>query len=193
MPTYDLGPAAQSLATLIREVRDEQLTSPTPCQRYRLGDLIDHVSGLSNGLAAAARKDFDGGAGTAPSGDAARLDSDWRTSIPPQLDALARAWRTDGAWEGMTKAGGIDLPAEIAGRVALNELVVHGWDIARATGQSFRPALADLEMSQELLSSDLGSRDSEGPFGPTHPVPEDAPLLDRVIGLSGRDPHWTAG
>jgi hypothetical protein len=27
-------------------------------------------------------------------------------------------------------------------------------------------------------------------FGPVVPVPDDAPLLDRVIGLSGRDPGW---
>ncbi len=37
----------------------------------------------------------------------------------------------------MTKAGGVDLPGEVAGLVALDELVVHGWDVARATGQAY--------------------------------------------------------
>ena len=35
----------------------------------------------------------------------------------------------------MTAAGGVDLPGEVAGIVALDELVVHGWDLAKATGQ----------------------------------------------------------
>ena len=44
----------------------------------------------------------------------------------------------------MTQAGGVDLPGEVAGLVALNELVVHGWDIATASGQDYRPDEATL-------------------------------------------------
>ena len=33
----------------------------------------------------------------------------------------------------------------------------------------------------------------EGIFGPAIPVPDDAPILDRVVGLTGRDPAWSPG
>ncbi len=97
----DLKPAAQQLASLLERVADEQLAAPTPCTEYTLGDLIDHVGGLSLAFTAAAAKDFSL-TGGGPSGDAARLPDDWRTRIPEQLAALAEAWREPAAWEGMT-------------------------------------------------------------------------------------------
>jgi hypothetical protein len=51
--------------------------------------------------------------------------------IPQDLDSLADAWRDSAAWSGTTEAGGLELPAEVAGLVALNERVVHGWDLAQ--------------------------------------------------------------
>ena len=65
------------------------------------------------------------------------LEPGWRQRVAGDLAALVAAWQIPAAWEGMTQAGGVDLPGEIAGRVVLDELVVHGWDVARATGQAF--------------------------------------------------------
>jgi uncharacterized protein (TIGR03086 family) len=115
----------------------------------------------------------------------------WRSEIPARLDELAAAWREPAAWDGMTQAGGATLPAPIAGRVALNELVVHGWDLARATSQPFDPAESAVRGSFELLAASTDPAQREPIFGPVVPVPEDAPLLDRAIGLSGRDPAWS--
>jgi uncharacterized protein (TIGR03086 family) len=94
----------------------------------------------------------------------------------------------------MTQAGGIDLPADVAGKVALNELVIHGWDVARATGQPFHCDTQALEACWELLAerSTADQEAGDGAFGPVTDVPADAPLLDRLIGLSGRKPSWTA-
>ena len=75
---------------------------------------------------------------------------------------LRPAWRVPAAWEGMTQAGGATLPAPIAGQVALNELVVHGWDLARATGQSFDPAESVVRGSYEFLAA------SPNPAARTH-------------------------
>ena len=55
-----------------------------------------------------------------------------------RLDQLAEAWADPAAWEGLTEAGGLTMPAEVAGTVALDEVVLHGWDLARATGQDDR-------------------------------------------------------
>lgn len=185
----DLGTAATRLAGLLAGVQDEQLARPTPCSEYSLADLIDHVNGLSLGLAAAATKDFGALTGSAPSGNATELGTGWRERIATQLDALAAAWREPSAWEGMTQAGGVDLPGEVAGVVTLDELVVHGWDIARATGQDFAADQTELQACEQVLGS--LPRGENGPFGSVVTVADNAPLLDRVIGLSGRDPSWT--
>ncbi|MEU4211049.1 TIGR03086 family metal-binding protein [Streptomyces sp. NPDC026206] len=195
---FDLGPAAGRMARLLDEVPDDRLTAPTPCERYTLGDLIEHVGGLSLAFTAAAAKAAPApGSAQGPSGDAARLGADWRTRIPGQLTALAEAWRDPAAWEGMTEVGGVELPAGVTARVALNELIVHGWDIARAVGQSFTGDEEELRACMEFVSrfapAEPGRRPApEGLFAPAVDVPADAPLLDRVVALTGRDPAWTA-
>ncbi|MEK8145526.1 TIGR03086 family metal-binding protein [Streptomyces sp. M10(2022)] len=98
------------------------------------------------------------------------------------------------AWQSMTRAGGIDLPAGVAGMVALNELVVHGWDLARSTGRTFRADEASLRSSEAMLTPDDEGPPASGElFGPPVPVPQGAPLMDRVIALSGRSPDWQPG
>jgi len=190
----DLGPAAQRMAALIRTIGDDQLDALTPCPDYSLGDLVDHVGGFATAFAAAATKDTANAAPGGGSGDASRLVDDWRSRIPRDLAALAAAWRDPEAWTGMTRAGGIDLPGEIAGVVALDELVVHGWDVARASRQPYdvdEPSLAAVHGFVEQFSSP--GADRGGIFGPVVTVPDDAPLLDRTIGLAGRDPNWSPG
>ena len=69
----DLGPPARRLAGLVARIPDEDLTLPTPCPSYALGDLIEHVGGMAIAFAAAASKERDARTGQAPPGDAARL------------------------------------------------------------------------------------------------------------------------
>ncbi|MGH3503273.1 MAG: TIGR03086 family metal-binding protein [Nocardioidaceae bacterium] len=199
----DLAPAAQRMEELLIGVTDEQLTAATPCVDYTLGDIIDHVGGLAQAFTMAATKEESGsGAAKGPSGDAARLDGRWRTRIPEQVAVLAKAWENPDAWQGMTRVGGfLELPASVAGRVALNELVVHGWDIARASDQLYDCDEATLRTCLEVMTEmaegaadgpgEAGTGEAgSGPFGPAVAVPDEAPLLDRVIGISGRDPAW---
>ena len=182
----DLTPAARRMARLVEAVPDDALGHPTPCQRYTVGDLLDHIAGAAVAFRAAAEKDPVEGA---PSGDASRLDADWRTSIPADLAALAEAWRASDAWTGMTRAGGVDLPGEVAGVVALDELVIHGWDLAKATGQPAGFDGPELEAVHGMVQH-FRDIEAEGLFGPAVDVPDQAPLLDRIVGLAGRDPSW---
>lgn len=194
MTTPDLGLAAQRMADLIRGVPDELLDAPTPCPEYSLGDLIHHLGGAALAFTGAARKDIGEVTSQGPSADASRLGDDWRTRIPRDLVALADAWRDPDAWTGMTKAGGIELPGDVAGLVALDELVIHGWDVARSSGQPYDIDRSSLEAVHAFVAqfSEPGQEAArEGLFGPAVAVPEDAPLLDRVIGLTGRDPAWS--
>jgi uncharacterized protein (TIGR03086 family) len=191
MTLVDLEPATRRMAALIEDLPDGRLDRPTPCPAYTLGDLLDHIGGLALVFAAAARKDTDDLGHQGPSGDGSRLGDDWRTRIPRDLEGLSEAWRDPSAWSGMTRAGGVDLPSEIAGVVALDELVVHGWDLARATGQPYDCDPSTLEVVLGFVGQFAGQPEArQGLFGPVVEVPPTAPLLDRVIGLTGRDPAW---
>ncbi len=84
------------------------------------------------------------------------------------------------------------MPGELALGMVLWEYQVHGWDLARATGQPWAPpaaaSLASLAFAPAMLTEDY---QGEGkPFAKRLDVPADASPLDRLLGLSGRDPHW---
>ncbi|MFI0820698.1 TIGR03086 family metal-binding protein [Streptomyces sp. NPDC021098] len=188
----DLGPAARRVTALLSGVSDDQLGAPTPCGTYSVGDLLDHFMGLAIGMRQAAEKNTDQEAGPAPGqGQAARLDPDWRQELPRRLDAMADAWRDPAAWQGSTQAGGVTLPAEVMGVVALDELVVHGWDLARATGQPFDCDPRSTEAIIGWLAAFPDDVRDGRAFGPAVTVPQDASSLDRAVALSGRDPAWT--
>jgi uncharacterized protein (TIGR03086 family) len=196
MSIVDLGPGAQQLANLIARVGDDELGKPTPCPSYTLGDLIEHVGGLALAFTAAANKDSGRYVEGAPSGDASRLGEDWRVRISRDLAALAEAWRKPAGWAGTTRIAGMDAPAGMVGLTAADELVVHGWDVARATGQPYA-CEPDLLAAAESFLDQFASPDAPaGPdvaFGPSRQVPVGAPELDRVVALAGRDPGWSLG
>lgn len=189
-PVLDLGPAARRVAGLLDAIDDSRMDGPTPCPDYAVRHLLGHLTGLATAFRDAARKDL--GASTALPPDSALpvLEEDWREVLPRRLAEVAAAWRSADAWTGMTRAGGVELPGEVAGAVALDELVIHGWDLARSTGQPYEAGEAELRTCAALLAPADDDPDHGGTFGPPVPVPDDAPLLDRVIGLSGRRPDW---
>ena len=86
--------------------------------------------------------------------------------------------------------GGETVRADAALGILLGELIVHGWDVARATGQEFRTdeqtatALEDIVQAQaELFRKYQGFADAVEP-------PENATAFERALTLSGRDPGW---
>jgi uncharacterized protein (TIGR03086 family) len=187
----DLGPATRNLTAIVLGVRDDQLSSPTPCTKSNVGDLLDHVDGLSMAFTAAATKTDLGGQGA--SADGSKLGPDWRERMPQRLQGLADAWAREDAWKGMTKAGGLDLPAELAGTIALNEVLIHTWDIAVATGQPYAPESKHVEAGTGFVAPQVAQnpQGTPGLFGPVVEVPADSSELDRLLGLTGRDPAWT--
>ncbi|WP_030733250.1 TIGR03086 family metal-binding protein [Streptomyces sp. NRRL S-237] len=190
--TLDLGPQVRVVARLAAAVPDARLADRTPCPAYTVGDLLGHLAGLAVAFRDAARKDLGVTTDTAPGPIVPALPVRWREELPEVLGELAEAWQDPAAWTGTTRAGGVDLPGAVAGAVAADELVVHGWDLARATGQDYAPDPAALRASHAFLLAAAAQGDRGGGiFGPVVPVRDDAPLLDRAVGLSGRDPLWT--
>ena len=186
----DIRPATDEVGRIVAGVTDDQLAATTPCSGLTVADLLDHVGGLSLAFAMAARKD-PAVADVNGTFDGSRLADDWRDSIPAALDELATAWADPSAWDGMTAAGGVEMPGEVGGLVALDEVVVHGWDLAVASGQPFEIDAALLAPLHEFVAGFAEQAAGvEGLFGPQVVVGVDAPLLDRILGCTGRDPAW---
>jgi uncharacterized protein (TIGR03086 family) len=76
------------------------------------------------------------------------------------------------------------------GGMVLGEFVVHGWDLARATGHEAGWDDTVLEFALDWLGPTAEQGRAMAVYGPAVPVPTSAPALDRVLGLTGRDPRW---
>lgn len=193
MTTLDFRPTTTALAALIRGTSDAQLGDPTPCPDYTVADLVDHIGGLALAFTLSARKEEIPGGGNA-SGDGTRLEEGWRERIATQLGELGSVWLDPAAYDGMTQAGPIEMPAPVAALVALDEVTVHAWDLAVATGQTYDADPAAVEAAASFVAGFEppadGPADDGGLFGPPVQVPWDAPPLDRLLGATGRDPHW---
>jgi uncharacterized protein (TIGR03086 family) len=167
--TVDLGAAADEVARVVAGVRDDQLDNPTPCEGTSVAALLDHFVGLTLAFRHAAEKSP---LPSRPSASAHELVPDWRTRLPAQLSALAEAWRAPSAWEGTAEAGGVEMPAPAMAAVALDELVVHGWDLAVATGQTYSVSDTDAQACMAFAGA-VGESAEErlGLYGLRVPVP----------------------
>ncbi|GEL19116.1 TIGR03086 family metal-binding protein [Pseudonocardia asaccharolytica] len=186
--TLDLEPAARRIVLLLDGVADDRLDAPTPCTDTTVAALLDHLVGLAGAFRGAAVKAPDPGPPQPAATD--RLDPDWRRVLPRRLDELVAAWRDPAAWEGIASVGGATMPAPQVATVALDELVLHGWDLARATGQAYAADPASVEACLGFVAAVASPQGTPGLFGPIVDMSADAAPLDRLLRLSGRDPSW---
>jgi uncharacterized protein (TIGR03086 family) len=185
----DLQPATQRTIRVINALADDQLGLPTPCPDAAVGDLVDHLGVFALRFRAAARKETGGSTSPPPPPSGANLEAGWRDRISADLVALADAWSDPQAWQGITRAGGLEMPADVVGVVALDELIVHGWDLAVATGQTYEVPVPEIDVAIGFVAAFEAPRDGRL-FGPIVPVADDATPLDRLLSLTGRDPGW---
>ncbi|MQA12496.1 MAG: TIGR03086 family protein [Pseudonocardiaceae bacterium] len=183
--------AAGPLMEIIRNIKPDQLNARTPCAEYDVRKLVNHLLFWGPSLEGAARKESvppPAGAET----DLDLTDGDWAATLEAHIDRIVAAWSEPGAWQGSTQMGGpMELPASMIGGMLVGELVVHGWDLARATGQ--RPVWDDdlVEYLHEETARHAEQGREMGVYGPEVTVPASASTLDRIVGLTGRDPNWT--
>jgi uncharacterized protein (TIGR03086 family) len=180
------------MTRLVVGLEDDQLALPTPCGPATVGDLVDHLGMFASNFIKVARKELDEVTSTPPPAfDARNLEVGWRARVAADLDALADAWSIEDAWQGSTWVGGMNMPAEAVGVVALDELVIHGWDLSIATGQAYDPPADEVAATIAFVSQFDAPRDGRL-FGPVVDIASDAPMFDRLLGLTGRDPEWRA-
>ena len=191
----DLRPATDRVTQIVDGVRDDQLDDPTPCTDTPVRDLLNHLLGLTVAFRDAAGKVEGPTTSTPPGKVSDPLPDGWREQLRTRLDQVAQAWSDPEAWEGITMAGGVELPGEVAGLATLNEVQMHGWDLARATGQPYEvhDELAEAVLPIVTPTGDAAADEAarDGMFGPPVDVATDEPVFDRVLGLAGRDPRWT--
>ncbi len=174
----------------VRGVSDDQLGLATPCREYDVRQLLNHMLWGVTVFSRAGRHlppPTDGSEAT----DLDRIDGDWRGRYTELAGATRQSWGTPAAWDGGATLVSSALPAGAVGMLVLVDLLVHGWDLARATGQEYQPDPDAVQALDDWLrgSAELGR--SMGVWGPAVQVADGAPTLDRLLGLSGRDPNWT--
>ncbi|MFC8076186.1 TIGR03086 family metal-binding protein [Streptomyces sp. NPDC057307] len=175
--------AAADALPVLRGVRDDQLTLPTPCAEYDVHGLLDHLfQVITNFQALAAKGESDFGAA------AERLADDRRERFAAEIAELIKAWDAPGAEDGLT--GGMNMPARTVGAMALGDLVVHSWDLARATGQPYEPDAVVVAMLNDEFTALAPTARKMGVFGEPFPVGEDAPPFESLLAETGRDPAW---
>lgn len=179
-----LSEASRRAIPVVRAVPDSALAAPTPCADYRVRDLLNHLLHVVVGFQSLAAKepaDFT----TTPD----RLAEDgWRDRFPRETDLLVRAWAEPGAEDGVSP--GMGLPQPVVGAMALLDLTVHAWDLARATGQDFAPDPDGTDTLRSLVDRMGPTARSMGVFGEAVPVPEDATAFEALLADTGRDPRW---
>jgi uncharacterized protein (TIGR03086 family) len=186
-----IAAAADPHTTIVRAVADRPLDAPTPCRDWDLRTLVRHLLYWTPVLAATGRREVP----APPAADETDVEvvaGSWPAALASSRTELVTAWTDPDAWSGTVSMGGPEeLPAPMIGGMVLGELVLHGWDLARSAG--LHPQWPDEVLAAALAAvSGMAEQGREmGVFEPEVAVPHDAPALDRVVALSGRDPAWT--
>ncbi|WP_329597696.1 TIGR03086 family metal-binding protein [Streptomyces pseudovenezuelae] len=185
-----LGMARERAVPVVRGIEDTALGAATPCAEYDVKELVNHLFQVIvqfQRLAAKEPSDFGQAAA-----DRVAEGPDWRERFAAEADRLVAAWSAPGAEEGTT--GAMDMPARLVGSMALLDLTVHVWDLARATGQVYGEA--DAPVVEELtgaVAQLAPTARKMGVFGESVAVSGEASEFERLLGRTGRDPGWGDG
>jgi uncharacterized protein (TIGR03086 family) len=174
---------AAAFEAKVAAVRADQWDNPSPCAKWTARGVVDHIidmHGVMLGVAIPRSDD---------------VLADFREARRQVEEALG----SERAKAEVSTPGGPMTVEDHIDQVVSDDLVLHGWDLARATGQDETIPAADVERlwaTAQSVPPDLMERfRTPGAFGPgievygaEVPVPDDAPLQDRLLGYVGRDP-----
>ena len=185
--TDAIGEACRTMTGIVRAAADTDLDSPTPCTDFDLRTLLTHFAGTTTAFArAGSSRSLDP---DDPWGSKVELSEDWASQLEGNFSQIATGWSGAEALDGSIE--GSQMPARALGEMLLIEVILHGWDVARASGQEVEISDA---LGAEVLRCVSATADQGREFhayGPEVEVAEDASDLDKALGLAGRDPNWT--
>jgi uncharacterized protein (TIGR03086 family) len=173
---------------IVSSVRDDEWSLPTPCEGWDVSKVSSHLVGAMRKFRIAAE-------GRTPEwGVPEPVEGDLVDAYRQASADLLAAWRTPGALDTTRDFAGRQVPAVYMLGLHRTEVVLHGWDVAKAVGRTddLDPRLAEsaLAFSRAMLRPEFRGTPAEGRhFGHEVPVPEGAPAYDRLAGWMGRSPH----
>ena len=174
-----LAAAAARTLPVVRGTRDDQLSATTPCAEFQVRDLLNHLCQVVvNFQALAARQPADF------SSTPDVLTDGWRDRFATETDKLIEAWSDPAALEGVSP--GMGMPQPMVGNMVLVDLVVHGWDLAMATGQDYDPDPATVATLLPFVEFLAPQGRQMGVFADEVPPPPGADDFTRLLALAGR-------
>jgi uncharacterized protein (TIGR03086 family) len=177
--------ALQATTAIVANVRAEQFGDPTPCSEFDVLALLNHmVAGNLRFVAFAA-----GETGEATPATGQFVNGEALTPYRHSAEAVRRAWQDPALLETVVHLPIGDVPGAVALGIHTVEAIVHGWDLAAATGQptEIEPELyAAAWLHCKDIDDDL--RGPGRPFGPAVTPPPDASDTDRLVAWLGREP-----
>ena len=186
-----MAAAAAEATRVVAGVPGHPMDAPTPCDDWDLRTLVNHVI-LWTAYSAERRAHGESVAEDLMSKDFT-ADPGFAQDYAAQIGRAVAAWSDPAAWERELGVMGSGTPAADVAAMLIAEMVLHGWDIARATGQDYAcdeavaaSVLATVEAQGEMFRQYQG-------FAAVVPLAadeEDATVLDLALSLSGRDPQW---
>jgi uncharacterized protein (TIGR03086 family) len=183
MSTKPLEQAIASTRIVLQAVSKDQLSEDTPCAAWKVSDLINHIVGGLYFFEAGAKGEPPAGGGTDFSA------TDFVSAFDEAAGRCVAAFQADGVMEKMLTLPFGQMPGAAFVGLAATDDFTHGWDLAKATGQS-----TDLvpELAEQLL---IGSKQAISPafrspegtvFGPEQTAPPGASKADQLAAFLGR-------
>jgi uncharacterized protein (TIGR03086 family) len=185
----EMTDAADAAARIVVNVSPGQFGLPTPDTDWDVRTLLNHLI-LWTAYSMEARAHGESAGQELMDRDFAGEDG-FAGAYRAQLDRALAAWSDPAAWQRELNVMGTKTPAADVAALLIAELVLHGWDLAVATGQRYEAgtAAAEAALAAVMANAEL-FRQYKG-FADPVDVPPSATALDRVLALSGRDPAWT--
>jgi uncharacterized protein (TIGR03086 family) len=166
----------------------EALDAPTPCPDWDLRTLLNHTI-LWTSYSAERRAHGESVAQELMDKDFT-ADPGFREDYARQISQAVEAWSAPQAWAGDRSVMGSATPATEVGAMLIMEMALHGWDVAKATGQEYHAGDALAETLLETVQAQAEMFRKYQGFAAAIETKPDAPAFDRALALSGRDPAW---
>lgn len=183
MSTQPLEQAIQSTRAVLAQVRPDQLSDRTPCQSWKVSDLINHVVGTHAFFLSCLN-------GSAPPAPADVASGDFVAAFDKSSAETVAAFNAEGVMQQTIALPFGQMPAPAVIGLAATDTFQHGWDIAKATGQTtdLAPQLAEqlLSGAKMAIPDSFRGPDGKAPFGPEQQAPPGSSNADRLAAFLGR-------
>ena len=168
------------LHKLVDGISPDQLDGATPCPKFSVAGVLEHMIGGATAFAPAFRGESPSAAASSTTGS---LQDEWKAAMADLLDAV----HSPGATDRTVAAPFGEVPGAVFARFVAFDGLVHGWDLATATNQPYAPPAAVIREVDAFARQALadGMRDGDT-FAAAKPAPADAGELEKVVAFSGR-------